>query len=198
MTRIVLVDDHPVMRDGIRGVLLDAGFEVVAEVDSPTAATRVVKAYRPAAVVLDLALGAESGLSVLSEIASASRVLVHSMHSEFVRECLVRGAHGFVSKNAPAEILVSAVHALLRGERYVEPALAAELAVAPATSALSARERQVLTLLADGLTNREVASELSVSVRTVESVRAGLRNRLGLVTRADLVAYARSGRGGAG
>ena len=113
------------------------------------------------------------------------------MHSDLATEALSRGALGFVTKTAPVGVLVSAVRAVAAGRRYLDPALAADLATGLAGSPLSTRQRQVLELLADGLTNQQVADVLVLSVRTVENVRAGLRSRLGLVDRADLVAYAR-------
>lgn len=183
------------MRAGTRAVLAEAGFVVAAEVDSPEGAVRVAARHRPELVVLDLRLGGGSGMGVLGGLAADCPVLVHSMHVELAGAALRRGAAGFVSKNAPAEVLRSAAVTVAGGGRYLEPGLAAELA-APQDGPLTPRERQVLELLADGHTNREAAGLLSVSVRTVESVRAGLRTRLGLVTRAELVAYLRRRGGG--
>ncbi|WIY05552.1 response regulator transcription factor [Amycolatopsis mongoliensis] len=187
----MLVDDHPTVRAGLRAILASVDISVVADVDSLAYARREVATLRPDVVLLDVGLGCESGMSVVAEFAAECGVLVHTMHSDLAREALSRGALGFVTKIAPGEVLVSAVRAVAAGRGYLDPAVAAELAVRQERRPLSVRERQVLELLADGLTNREVAEALSISVRTVESVRASLRNRLGLVGRADLVAYAR-------
>ncbi|UOX93055.1 response regulator transcription factor [Amycolatopsis sp. FBCC-B4732] len=186
-----MVDDHPTVRAGIRSALAENGVAAVVEADSLAGARRVVTTSHPDVVLLDLGLGRESGMRAVPEFATGSGVLVHTMHSDLATEALSRGALGFVAKTAPVGVLVAAVRAVAAGRRYLDPALAADLATGLAGRSLSARERQVLELLADGLTNRQVAGVLSISVRTVENIRASLRNRLGLVDRADLVAYAR-------
>jgi DNA-binding NarL/FixJ family response regulator len=200
--RVIVVDDHPAMRAGVRVALTEAGFDVIAETDTLVTARGLVAAHRPDLLVLDLSLGTESSVGALPELAAASprtHILVHSMYAELMRETLTRGAAGFVSKNAPTDTLVAAARTVAGGQRYVEPTLAAELATTtPTEPTLSRRERQVLDLLAQGHTNRETADLLAVSVRTVESARAILRTRLDLVTRADLVAYAHRLAGGRG
>ncbi|MET8997262.1 response regulator transcription factor [Amycolatopsis sp. NPDC004169] len=190
--QVLLVDDHPTVRAGIRSILNENYIEVVAEADSLADARQALVTSRPNVVLLDLGLGRESGMGAVPEFATASSVLVHTVHSDLASEALSRGALGFVAKTAPVGVLVAAVRAVAAGRRYLDPALAADLAIGPARRPMSSRERQVLELLAAGLTNQQVAGVLSISVRTVESVRASLRNRLGLVDRADLVAYART------
>ncbi|GAA0345802.1 response regulator transcription factor [Streptomyces blastmyceticus] len=194
---VVLVDDHLTVRAGTRALLEPEGFVVVGEASGEPEAIDAVSTSRPDLLVLDMVLESGPVLSAIPALLAAAPkmgILVHSMYEDaaLVRGALAAGASGYLSKNTSVPELVLAARTVAIGGSYVQPPLGVEMAHAPVPQeALSPREEQVLALLADGHTNREVAARLTLSVRTVESLRAALRNRLGLVTRADLVAYAR-------
>ncbi|WP_438486294.1 response regulator [Streptomyces sp. S186] len=198
--RVVLVDDHPTVRAGTRALLEPEGFDVVGEAACERGALDAAAGHRPDLMMLDMRLGSAYTLQAIPGLLAAAagmRILVHSMYGDpaLVREALTAGASGYLLKSTSVAELVAAARTVATGGTYVQPSLGAGLACTPRSERqLPLRERQVLDLLADGHTNREVAERLTVSVRTVESVRATLRARLGLTTRADLVAYARQNR----
>jgi two-component system response regulator NreC len=186
----------------LRALLEDeAGFEVVAEAGDVDEAVRKVLAYKPAVIVLDLSMPGGSSLAAIPQMLSASAdtaVVVLTMEDEprFAREALRAGALGFVLKEAADRELVEAVRAAIGGLRYLNPQLGGLIAAAPPTPAgppdnLSAREVEVLRLVALGHTNAEISAQLYLSVRTVESHRTHIQRKAGLATRAALVAYAR-------
>lgn len=198
---VVLADDHVVVRSGLR-VLLDSepSIDVVAEAgDVPTAVEAVVE-HRPDVLVLDLHMPGEPSLSAippLRERCPHTRVVVLTAQRDpsFAGEALRLGASGYVPKEAAESQLLEAIEVAAEGGTYLEPQLGARLAanVAAAGSAaadLSEREIDVLRLIARGLTNREMASRLYLSVRTVESHRARIQRKLGRSRRSDLVEYA--------
>ena len=194
---IVLADDHGVVRSGLRMVLeREPDLEVVAEAASVDSVLELVAAHRPAVLVLDLHMGERSSLPAIPELLAASpgtRVVVLTMQNDpaFVREAMRAGAVGYVVKEAADSELVGAVRLAVSGGTYVSPQLGARL-VASATheEPLSARELEVLGLIGVGHTNREIAEKLVLSVRTVESHRGRIQEKLGLSTRHDLVRYA--------
>ncbi|GAA2919222.1 response regulator transcription factor [Streptomyces thioluteus] len=198
--RVVLVDDHPTVRAGTRAFLEPEGFTVVGEAGCERQAVAIAAELRPDLLMLDMRLESGPALRAVPRLLLAApgmRILVHSMYEDpaLVRGALTAGASGYLLKNSSLAELVLAARTVASGRRYVQPSLGACLAqTLRGEGELPPRERQVLELLADGYTNREVAARLTVSVRTVESVRAALRTRLGLVSRADLVAYARRRR----
>ncbi len=194
---VVLADDHPVVRAGLR-ILLQAelSLKVVAEFADLPSTVRGVPALRPDVLVLDLAMAGSSSLTAIPGLLASSpglRLIVLTMHDEpgFAREALRLGAHGYVLKEAAADELVLAVRSVLRGTTYLQPSLGARLAKQdqPAGN-LTDREREVLRLLATGHTNAEIARELFLSLRTVESHRGQIRAKLNLETRAQINAYA--------
>jgi two-component system, NarL family, response regulator NreC len=197
--RIVLADDHVVVRSALR-MLLEAEpeFEVVAEAGNAEDAARKVRGHHPHVLVLDLNMPGGSGLGVLPEIRDESpdtRIVVLTMQSEpaFAREAMQAGALGYVLKEAADAELVKAVRMAAGGETYLQPALGARLAAEPADGApddLSERELEVLRLIAFGHTNSEIAEQLYLSVRTVESHRAHIQQKLAMTTRSELVRYA--------
>ena len=197
--RIVLADDHQVVRSGLR-LLLDAeqDFEVVAEASDVEAARRYVRGHHPAVLVLDLNMPGGSSLEAIPQLraeAPDTQIVVLTMQQEpaFAREALAAGALGYVLKEAADEELVQAVRAAAVGEHYRHPRLAARIASAPPPGPpddLSQREAEVLRLIALGHTNAEIAGQLYLSVRTVETHRAHIQQKLGLSTRAELVGYA--------
>jgi len=201
MTRIVIADDHRVVRSGLR-MLLDRedGFEVVAVAGDVADARRYVRAHRPDVLVLDLNMPGDPSLPaipVFREESPGTHVVVLTMQEDpaFAREALQAGASGYVLKEAADEELVQAVRAAASGSTYLNPQLGARIAAAPAEPAgppddLTEREVDILRLIALGHTNAEIAGQLYLSVRTVESHRAHIQQKIRLTTRAELVRYA--------
>ena len=203
MIRVVLVDDHAVVRSGLR-MLLDAeeDVEVIGEAGNAKDAVFRARALKPDVILLDVVMPGESGVEVLPTLLRESpdtKVLVLSMQDDpsYVREAFAAGASGYVLKEAADEEVVSAVHEIAGGGSYVHPALGARMVAAEAkeraaaeADPLSEREREVLRLLALGHTNQEIAQQLYISVRTAESHRAHIMQKLHLSTRAELVRYA--------
>jgi two-component system response regulator NreC len=199
---IVLADDHEVVRAGLR-MLLDAepGFTVVSEAGDVALTERRVTAHRPSVLVLDVNMPDGSSLPAIPRLRAASpatHIVVLTMHNdpELAREALRSGATGFVLKESAKEELIRAVRLAADGRTYLNPELGAKLAtetsVPPASpDDLSAREIEVLRLIALGHTNGEIAGQLFLSVRTVESHRAHIQQKTQKSSRAELVAYAR-------
>jgi two-component system response regulator NreC len=199
---IVIADDHQVVRAGLRLLLeVEAGFRVLAEAGDVTSAERRVTAYRPRVLILDLNMPGESTLPAiprLRKVAPDTQIVVLTMQNDpaFAGEALRAGALGYVLKEAADTELVQAVRLAAEGRTYLNPELGARLAAQPRRPSgppddLSARELEVLRLIALGHTNSEIAQNLYLSVRTVESHRAHIQQKTGRTTRADLVAYAR-------
>ena len=197
---VVLADDHQIVRDGIRMVLeSEADIGVVAEAGDADAAARYVLGHKPRVLVLDLSMPGGSSLDVIPKILETSpetAIVVLTMQSEpaFARQALRAGAKGYVVKHSAAGELVDAIRAAIRGETYVNPKLGARLAAEPAAEGppdgLTPREVEVLNLLALGYMNPEIAEQLVLSVRTVETHRANIQRKTALSTRAELIAYA--------
>jgi two-component system response regulator NreC len=201
--RAVVVDDHAVVRSGIK-LLLDReeDIEVVGEAGNAKDAVFRARAMKPDVILLDLVMPGESGIEVLPRLlkeAPETKVLVLSMQDDpsYVREAFAAGASGYVLKEAADEEVVGAVREIANGGRYVHPALGARMVAAEAearaaaeSDPLSEREREVLRLLALGHTNQEIAKLLFISVRTAETHRAHIMQKLGLQTRAELVRHA--------
>ncbi|MGW3743430.1 response regulator [Streptomyces sp. NPDC005131] len=199
-TTVVLADDHLVVRAGMRLLLAqDPAFRIVAESATVPDTLEAVRRTRPGVLVLDLTMAGQSSLPMIPALLTASpgtRILILTMQEDpaFAREALRTGAAGYLLKEAAAEELLAAAHQVAGGATYVQPVLGARLAVEMPGSAdqeLTAREAEVLSLLALGHTNQEIAQRLYVSVRTVETHRARIRDKLGKDTRAELIAAAR-------
>jgi two-component system, NarL family, response regulator NreC len=199
--KLVIADDHAIVRSGLR-MLLEAeqDFEVVAEAGDVPSTLRFVRAHRPTVLILDLNMPGEPSLPAIGELLEASpetRIVVLTMQSDpaFAREALRAGALGYVLKEAADAELVEAVRLAAQDRTYLHPELGAKLAAAPAEPQgppddLTEREVEVLRLIALGHTNSEIAGQLYLSVRTVESHRAHIQQKLRLTTRAELVRYA--------
>ncbi|HLY86529.1 MAG TPA: response regulator transcription factor [Gaiellaceae bacterium] len=201
--RILIVDDHAVVRTGLR-LLLEAedDLEPVGEAGNARDAVFQARVLKPEVILLDIVMPESSGLDVLPQLKHESpdvKVLILSMQDEprYVREAFAAGASGYVLKEAADTEVVAAVREVAGGGRYVNPELGARLVAADAEAArlaeadpLSDREREVLRLLALGHTNQEIAKQLYISVRTAETHRAHIMQKLRLQTRADLVSYA--------
>jgi len=197
--RIVLADDHPVVRRGLRMLLDDElDFEVVAEAGDVEEARRAVRGHRPTVLVLDLNMPGDSSLEAIPTMRAefpATQIVVLTMQQEpaYAREALTAGATGYVLKQAADSELVRAVQLASAGERYLNPRLGARIAAEPPPGLpdeLTKREVDVLRLIALGFTNVEVAQQLFISRRTVESHRARIHEKLRLSSRAELVRYA--------
>ncbi len=198
---VVLADDHAVVRKGLR-LLVEAepGLRVVAEAGTVPDAVRMAKAHRPTVLILDLNM---PGGSSLDEIPALRRdvpttaIVVLTMQDDpsFARQALQSGALGYVLKEAADDELLEAIHLAAKGETYLNPRLGARLAAQPAAPAgppddLSEREVEVLKRIALGHTNSEIAAQLFLSIRTVESHRAHIQQKTRRSTRAELVRYA--------
>jgi two-component system, NarL family, response regulator NreC len=201
--RVLIVDDHALVRSGLR-LLLEAEDDVTVEDEAGNAedAIRKARLHKPDVVLLDIVMPGGSGLDAapaIKEAAPKSRILVLSMQDDpsYVRQAFSAGANGYLLKEAADAELVAAVREVAAGGSYVHPTLGARLAAAEADAQaraaadpLSDREREVLRLLALGHTNQEIAKMLYISVRTAETHRAHIMQKLRLSTRAELVRYA--------
>jgi two-component system response regulator NreC len=197
--RIVLADDHPVVRRGLRMLLDDEDdFEVVGEAGDVESARRYVSGHHPAVLVLDLNMPGASTLKSIPTIRTEfpeTHIVVLTMQPEpaYAREALAAGATGYVLKQAADMELVEAVRLAAAGERYLNPGMGARIAAEPAPGPpdnLSEREVDVLRLIALGHTNTQIAEQLHISVRTVETHRSHIQQKLVLSSRAELVRYA--------
>jgi two-component system, NarL family, response regulator NreC len=200
LTRVVIADDHAVVRAGLRLVLeAEEGIEVVAEVGDAEAAARAVLGHRPHVLVLDLNMPGEPSLEVIPRIVEQSPetaivVLTMQQDPNFARAALRSGARGYVLKDSANAQLVEAVKLAREGRTYLNPELGARMAAEPPPSGppggLTERELEVLRMIALGHTNTEIAAQLYLSVRTVESHRAHIQQKIRRSTRAELVRYA--------
>jgi two-component system, NarL family, response regulator NreC len=202
--RILIADDHGVLRAGLRTLLHGvADIQVVGEAGTGEEALQLADQVQPDLVLLDISMPGLDGLEVtrrLKDSWPATRVLIMTMHEDtgLLREALRAGAAGYIVKRAVESELITAIQAVHRGELYVHPSLTRglfqDLTPAPPArlevEALTPRELDVLRLLALGHTNRQIAQVLSLSVRTVESHRSSIVDKLGLRTRAELAQYA--------
>jgi two-component system response regulator NreC len=198
---IVLVDDHAVVRQGLR-LILDAqpDLHVIGEAGDVEPAIELVGRRRPHVLVLDVNLPSGSSLPAIGrfmEAAPGLRIVMLTMQddADLAREALRASASGYVVKEAAAQELVAAVRDAVAGRAYVSPRLAARMAMTPDAArqppdGLTAREQEILRLLATGHTNAEVAEQLFLSVRTVETHRAHIQHKTSCVTRAELFRYA--------
>jgi two-component system, NarL family, response regulator NreC len=199
---VVLADDHRVVRSGLRMLLeLDGRFCVLDEAGDVTGTIMKVRECRPRVLVLDLNMGGESSLEAIPQLRTempGTEIVVLTMQEDpaFAQAALRAGAIGYVLKEAADAELMTAVAAAADGRTYLNPELGAKLAAQPPEGdsrpdGLSPREVEVLRLIALGHTNSKIAESLFLSVRTVESHRAHIQQKLGLTTRAELVGYAR-------
>jgi two-component system response regulator NreC len=199
---VLIVDDHAVVRRGVRALLeAQPEFLVVAEASDVSSALEAVQTHRPALVVLDIHMPGEPGLSAIArikEISPSTRCLVLTMYDDpmFARHALDAGAAGYVLKEAAPLELIRALHAVAAGESYLHPSLGARLASSDedglALDRLSEREYDVLVRVVRGATNKQIAGELHLSVRTVETHRARMQDKLGVSGLLELVELARA------
>jgi two-component system response regulator NreC len=207
MSTILLADDHTVLRSGLRLLLSGQdGLDVIAEAGSGAETLALAEKLQPDLILLDLSmptLGGLDALPLLRKLAPAARVLILTMHDDpqYLRQALQQGAAGYVLKKAADSELLSAIHAVLRGEVYIHPAMTRPLLedlLPPAGTSthadlwdtLSEREQNVLRQVALGYTRTEIAEQLNLSAKTVETYRARGMEKLALRSRAALVRFA--------
>lgn len=201
--RVVLAEDHELMRAGLRALLATApNVEVVGEAANGRDVLGVVASTRPNVVVMDIAMPELSGLEATVRLRAehpAARVLILSMHAneEYVLRALKAGASGYLLKNAGADELVRAIVAVAAGEAYFSPAISRKVlddyvrrVSAAGADPLTSRQREILQLVAEGRSTKEIASRLGLSVKTVESHRSEIMQRLDVHDVAGLVRYA--------
>lgn len=201
--RVVLADDHTLVRAGLRSLLASIpGVEVVGEAGNGVEASRLVSELRPDVVLMDVSMPALNGIEATRRIVKLqprTRILIVSMHSdrEYVRQALVAGAHGYLLKDTQPGELSLALRAVAGGDMWLSPAVASSVvedavrptALAPAEE-LTPRQREVLQLIAEGHTTGRIARQLRLSVKTVESHRAQIMQRLDIHHVPGLVRYA--------
>lgn len=197
VVKIVLADDHAVVRSALRALLeKEPDFEILAEANDGEEAIRFAVGHRPDVVVLDLNMPGVGGLAAIAPIRERcpdTQIVVLTMQNQpaYAREALQAGAIGYVLKEAADSELVRAVRLAAQGQTYLQPDVGARLAAeGDSPDNLSQRELEVLKLIALGHTNGEIADELVISVRTVESHRAHIQQKVRRTTRAELVRYA--------
>jgi DNA-binding NarL/FixJ family response regulator len=195
---IMLVDDHPLVRDGLRARLEAVPhFAVVAEADSGPEALALLGTVRVDLVLMDLTMRDGGGIEATGQVSRSYpgvAVLILSMHDklEYVTQAMQAGARGYVLKDAPGKDIVLAIETVMAGGIYYSAALARQLARAPAQQdeQLTTREQQVLRHIARGASNKQIARELDLSVRTVETHRLNIKRKLGIEGQAELIRYA--------
>lgn len=202
--RVMLADDHTIVRAGLAKILEDAEIDVVAQASDALEAVEVAIATRPQVAILDLSMPRLSGLEMVRRIRKAvplTRILILTAHheEEYIVPLVKAGAAGYLVKDSAATDLITAVEALVEGDSYFGPQAAKALAEQLQNptehpedpyGALTAREREVFHLVIDGLTTKEVAQELDVSVKTAENHRTRLMQKLGVHSSVELVRYA--------
>ena len=206
LIHIVIADDHPVVRQGLTAVLERADWHVVAEAGNGLEALALVKRHRPDVLIADIVMPQLNGLEVArrahEDASLETRVLLLSMYDAepYVLEAIRAGASGYVRKGAASDVIVDAVHAALAGRLYLSPPLderppeyylrKAHQQAADPYESLTAREREVIQMVAEGLTNRDIGHRLAISHRTVEIHRANAMHKLGLERQTDVARYA--------
>jgi DNA-binding NarL/FixJ family response regulator len=202
---IILVDDHRLLRAGLKSMLEKNGFAVVGEVDDGRSGMRLVGKKKPQAVITDLSMPGRGGVEFIREAHRSfpeTKILVVSMHNEsrFIMESFAAGASGYVLKDSGFGDIVNALTVLLSGRKYIAPEISdivLRRAVAHWISEsqsnltkISNREREVLQMVAEGRSTKEIAASLYVSIKTVETHRRQIMTRLNLPTVADLTKFA--------
>jgi len=206
MTRVLIADDHAIVRAGLRALLVEeTEFELVGEAVGGYEAIELVEKTNPDVLILDLSMPDLDGISVTRKIKPQypdMKILILTLHEDeaLLKEAIKAGAAGYILKRAAEAELISAIRVILRGDLYVDPAMVRGLFQEPQqsqvkmknpTESLTPRETEILRLIVEGYTNRQIGQELNISIRTVEGHRANISDKLGLHSRVELVRYAR-------
>jgi DNA-binding NarL/FixJ family response regulator len=206
LVRVLLADDHAIVRRGLRGLLESAGHSVVAEAADGLEAVRLCEEQQPDTMILDIGMPRLSGIEVAARAAKLDRppgIIILSVHGDesYIMRALGAGARAYLLKSATDEDLIPAVRAVAAGKPYFSPAVTAVLVedymrqlqqrgLTDSYHLLTDREKEVLQLLAEGRSNKEVASLLDLGLSTVETHRANLMQKLNLHNTAEIVLYA--------
>lgn len=203
MIRVAISDDHALVREGLRRILRERGFDIVGEAANGVEAIALVAKHEPDIILLDISMPEKDGIEATREIVAldvGTRVVILTMHTDehYALRALRAGALGFILKDAKAEELATAIKNVYQGKRYLPPELErsfAEKYLQPEArdepaKKLSNREFEVMCLLAMGLTNREIADKLTISVKTVDSHRSHVLKKLVLRNNSDITRYA--------
>jgi DNA-binding NarL/FixJ family response regulator len=202
---VLLVDDHETVREGVKAILAgDPSITVVAEAADGESATKCARELRPDVVIMDLTMPRQNGLQAteaIKQLLPRTHVLVLTRHADhtYVQQLLQAGASGYVLKQSRARELLNAVRTVARGERYLDPAATGVVfdslvrgskAGGVSDTVVTRREEEVLRLIASGYSNKEIASQLQLSVKTVETHKANAAQKLGFHSRSDIVRLA--------
>jgi two-component system response regulator NreC len=199
--RVLLADDHVIVREGLKNLLLQEGFEIAGEVSNGRDAVEFAKEFPPDVALIDFSMPVLNGIDAAREIQAGSprtKTILLTMYKEeqYVLEALRAGIKGYVLKTQAAADLVNAIRSALQGETYLSPSISESVVRAAlakgsvAMDALTQREREVLQLIAEGKTNKEVSRQLGMSVKTVESHRRNVMAKLNIHETAGLVRHA--------
>jgi two-component system response regulator NreC len=206
MTRVVIADDHAIVRAGLRALIhADEGLDLIGEAAGGYEAIDLVEKHAPEVLVLDISMPDLDGISVTRMLKQSHpdlRILILTLHEDeaLVKEAIKAGASGYILKRAAESELISAIQVIQRGDIYVDPAMLRTLLGDPSSTppeqsapveTLTPRETEILKLIVEGYTNRQVGETLNISIRTVEGHRANISDKLGLHSRLELVRYAR-------
>ncbi len=204
--RILLADDHTILREGIRSLIEDEpDMEVVGEAEDGLSVVKLADTLRPDLILMDLAMPLLNGLEATRQIRKNNphaKILILTMHEneEYIRQVLAAGAMGYILKDAAARELLGAIRSIHKGEVVLSPAITrlivtdylrwGDLATQDSSDGLTDRERQILQMIAEGYTNKQIADILSISVKTVQAHRLNLMKKLELHDRGELIKYA--------
>lgn len=204
--RIIIADDHGILRAGLKSFLsADPNMQVIGEANSGAEALRLARELKPNIAIMDIGMPGNEGLDATRQLIQEfpdTRVIMLTMHEDgaLLQESLRAGASGYIIKRAVEAELIDAIYAVNRGIIYIHPSLMPLLVARPVKSSVSKvadtepltdREKEVLTLIVQGYTNREMGDSLNISVRTVETHRSNIMEKLNLHSRVDLVRYAK-------
>ena len=207
ITKVMIADDHAIIRSGLRAILeADKTLKLTGEATGGYEAIELVDRTPPQILLLDISMPDLDGISVTRNLVSRHpdlKILILTIHEDraLLREAIKSGASGYILKKAAEADLIAAIQTILKGDTYVDPTLIRDLIIEPPgkgslptnslVNPLTPRETEVLKLIVNGYTNRQIAEDLTLSVRTVEGHRANLSGKLGLKNRVELVRYAR-------
>ena len=209
MTKVLIVDDHAIVRAGLRALLLeDIAFNLVGEAVGGYEAIEMVETTHPDVLILDLSMPDLDGISVTRKLKPRYpdlKILILTLHEDeaLLKEAIKSGASGYILKRAAEAELLSAIRIILRGDLYVDPSMVrvllddsqkSQIKLNNSMESLTPRETEILKLIVEGYTNRQIGEKLTISFRTVEGHRANISDKLGMRSRVELVRYAAPAR----